>query len=132
MTTEGIGRLVSRALDPVLVPEGFQGGQHGDDREGDVQIIFCAAHDDFSRRHPHLPQANQQQHAGTCVDLVVDIWADGTLVRLDLEGTSVAATLRHAGLVEEGEAVEQLRGRAVVESLPVIEPALRRLFGQIS
>ena len=132
MTTEGIGRLVSRALDPVLVPAGFQGGQYGDDRGGDIQIIFCAAHDDFSRRHPQLPQANQQQRDGTCVDLVADIGSDGAVGRLDLEGTSVAETLRHVGLVEDGEAVARLTGCAVVDGLPVIEVALRRLFGQIS
>ena len=50
------------ALDPVLVPVGFQGGQYGeggDDREGDAQIIFCAAHEQLSDRHPRLPQADR-------------------------------------------------------------------------
>lgn len=129
MGSVGIGRLVSLALDPVLMPAGFQGGQYGDDGAGDLQIIFCAPHDEFSLRHGHLPPANQQQPDGTCVDLVVDIWADGTLGRLDLEGTSLAETLRGVGLLAHEDAVARVDGRLVAEGLPAIEAALRRLFG---
>ncbi len=124
------GRLVSLALDPVLVPAGFQGGQCGDDSEGDVQVIFCAGHDEFSRRYPRLPQANPHEQGGTCVDLVLDVWADGTLGRLHLEGFSVEETLLHAGMPADSEAVSQVVGLPVAESLPVIEAALRRLFGE--
>lgn len=124
-----LGRLVRLSLDPVLVPAGFQGGQGGGDSEGNVQVIFCAGHDEFSRRYSRLPQANQQEPGGTCIDLVVDVWADGTLARLDLEGPSVEETLFHAGLVADSDAVSQVRGRSLAEGLPVIEAALRRLFG---
>lgn len=123
------GSLVRLSLDPVLVPAGCQGGQCGGDSEGNVQVIFCARHDEFSRRYSRLPQANQQEQGGTCVDLVVDVWADGALGRLDLEGTSVEETLLHAGMVADSEAVSQMGGRSMSESLPVIEAALRRLFG---
>jgi len=126
------GRLVKLSLDPVLVPAGFQGGQCGDDSEGNVQVIFCAGHDEFSRRYWRLPQASQQEQGGTCVDLVVDVWADGTLCRLDLEGTSIQETLLHAGMVADSETVSQLSGRSMAESLPVIEAALKRLFGDPS
>lgn len=121
-------RLVRLALDPLLVSAGFQAGQHGGDSEGDAQVIFCAAHDEFSLRHPRLPQANQQQQRGTCVDLVVDVLADGTLGRLDLEGTSVTDTLLHAGLTADGEAVSLLNSRPMRDCLPIIEAALGRLL----
>lgn len=70
------GRVVSTALDPVLMPAGFQKGQYdegGEDREGDAQIIYCVGHDEFSVRHPWLPQANQQEPGGACVDLVIEV-----------------------------------------------------------
>ena len=129
MAAVGLGQLVGLSLDPVLVPAGFQKGQCGHDSEGNVQIIFCAPYADFSRRHPRLPQASLQEENDTCVDLVVDVGADGTLERLDLETTSVERTLLHAGMVADSEAVSQAVGRSLAESLPVIEAALRRLFG---
>ena len=128
MEAVGLGRLVSSALDPALVPAGFQGGQYGDVRGGDLQITICAADDTFSRRHAGLPQAGQQQRHGTCVDLTVECWADGTLGRLDLEGTSVEQTLRHAGLVADADSVARMIKSSVVESIPVIEATMRRLF----
>lgn len=132
MAAEDPGRLVRRSLDPVLVPAGFQGGQCGGDGEGNVQVIFCARHDEFSRRYSWLPQANQQEHGGTCVDLVVVVWAHDTLGRLDLEGVSFEDTLLHAGMVADSEAVSQLSGCLMVESFPVVEAALSRLFGDPS
>lgn len=126
------GRLVTLALDPVLVPAGFLPGQGGADGEGAVQVVFCMAHDELSRRYPRLPQADQQQRPGACVDLVVEARADGSLTRLDLEDTSVEQTLLHAGLVADGAAVSQVGGRPLAESLPVIEAALRRLFADRS
>jgi hypothetical protein len=128
------GRLLSAVLDPVLVPAGFQGGQYGEggeDRDGDAQITFCAGHDEFSARHSRLPQANQQEPGGTCVDLTVEVRADGTLARLDLEGTSIEKTLRHVGLVADSEAVAKVVGLSMNESLPIIEAALGRLFDNI-
>lgn len=130
MKTVGLGRLVSSALDPVLVPAGFLGGQYGDGRGGDLQIIFCAGHEEFSRRHLRLPQAHQQRRPGTCVDLVVDVCADGTLFRLDLEETSLRETLSHTGLTADGDLVARTIGCPMVEGLPVIEGALRRLFAE--
>ena len=122
------GRLVTLLLDPVLLASGFQAGQCGGDREGNVQVTFCARHDEFSRRYPGLPQARQDEPDAICVDLVLDASAEGTLVRLDLEGTSLEHTLLRAGLVADGEAVADMDGRPLTESLPVIEAALRRLF----
>ncbi len=125
------GRLVSAVLDPVLEPAGFAGGQYGEggeDREVDTQIIFCAGHDEFSVRHSRLPQANQQEPGGACVDLVLEVRADGTVAGLDLEGIPIEETLRHVGLTEDSEAVVRVEGRSVAEVLPVIEAALRRLF----
>lgn len=130
MGVVGAGRLVSLSLDPVLVPAGFLSAQYGEDGAGNGQVIFCAAHDEFSRRHPLLPQANAQQQVGTCVDLVIDVQADGTLGRLDLEGVSVAQTLHHAGLGTDGEEVAGLDGRPIAEGLPVLAAALTRLFGE--
>ncbi len=123
-----LGRLVRLLLDPVLVPAGFQAGQCGSDGEGNVQVIFCAGHEDFSRRYPRLPQAYQQESVGRCVDLVVDVWVDGTIGSLDLEGISIAETLLRTGLDADSDAVSRVGGRSVAEGLPVIEAALRRLF----
>lgn len=129
------GRVVSAVLDPVLVPAGFDRGQYGeggDDVEGDAQIVFCAGHDEFSARYARLPQSNQQEPGGACVDFVVDVRADGTLAGLDLEGTPIKETLRHAGLMADSKAVASVEGHPLAESLPVIEGALRRLFDQAS
>lgn len=75
MSRYSVGRVVSAALDPVLVPAGFAAGQYGDhveddeDRPTGSQVIFCAAHDEISDRHPWLPQAdNQERGVGACVD----------------------------------------------------------------
>ncbi len=125
------GRVVKDTLDPVLTPAGFREGQYGrggDGSTGDAQVLYCGGHDGFSDRYPRLPQANQQAPGGTCVDLVVEVGADGTLGRLDLEGIPVAETLRHVGLVAHGQAVAKLTGRSMTESLPVIAAALKRLF----
>jgi hypothetical protein len=125
------GRVIKAVLDPLLMPAGFQEGQcgtGGDGREGDVQVLYCAGHDGFSDRYPRLPQANQQAPGGTCVDLVVEVRADATLGRLDLEAMPVAETLRHVGLVADGQAVAKLTGRSMSESLPIIAGALKRLF----
>lgn len=61
---------------------------------------------------------------------MVDLWADGTLGRLDLEETSLGETLRHTGLVADGDSVARTIGSPMVESLPVIEGALRRLLAE--
>ena len=130
MGAMGSGRLVSLSLDPVLAPAGFLAGAYGDDGAGTVQVLFCAAHDEFSRRHPRLPQANAQEQIGTCVDLVIDVQADGTLGRLDLEGLSLAETLHRTGLVADGDEVAELDGRPMAEALPVLAAALKRLLGE--
>ena len=133
MTAARSGRLVTSALDPVLVAAGFQSGQDGeggDARGGCVQVVYCAGHDEFSVRYPLLPQAHQQEPGGTCVDLVVEVRDDGTLGRLDLEETSVEETLRHAWLISDGRAVGTLHGRSITEALPVIADALQHVFDE--
>lgn len=127
-----MGRLISAALDPVLLAAGFQAPHYsdgGEDAQRGTQFIFCAAHDQFSARHPRLPQADQQEPGGTCVDLIIDVRADGTLASFDLEGISIEETLRHVGLVTESRALATTRGRSLNEALPIVEAALRRLFG---
>lgn len=122
------GSLVRLSLDPVLVPAGFQAGQGGVDDDGSTQVIFCARYDEFRHRYPLLPQASADDPV-TCVDLVVDVDADGRPARLDLEGMSLAATLVRAGMGADGEAVSQVGGRPMAEGLPVVAAALSRLFG---
>lgn len=79
----------------------------------EVQVIFCAGHDEFNRRHSRLPQANQQEQGVTCVDLVLDVRADGTLGHLYLEGISIEETQLDAGMVTDSEAVSQVGGRPI-------------------
>jgi hypothetical protein len=58
-----------------------------------------------------------------------DIGADGTFDRLDLEGTSIADTLRQVGLDAHADAVSRVRARPMAEGLRVLEAALGELFG---
>ncbi|MDR7251056.1 hypothetical protein J2X46_000028 [Nocardioides sp. BE266] len=127
-SSDAIG-LVCAALDPVMVAAGFQAGQGGTTPADEGQVIYCAGHDEFSERYPSLPQAHQQEPGGTCVDLVLDVWPGGRLGRMDLEAMSLAATLRHVGLTEDGDAVEAVAGVPVADALPVVAAALERLLG---
>src|SRR5436305_2034254 len=79
--------LLREALEPVLVPIGFQPGQ-----EGEGQLIFCAGLETLSDAYPGLPQGwNRPTGVGACIDLVVDL-SDSGIRGLDLEGRSLAAT----------------------------------------
>ncbi len=133
MGASSVGRVVSAALDPVLVPAGFARGQYGEggnDRLGVAQIIFCAGHDELSGRYPRLPQANEQERGvGACIDLVIEVSDAGTIAFLDLEGTSLENTLRTVGLEADADAVARIEGHAFTETLLILEAALRRLFG---
>lgn len=127
MTVTGAGRRLAAALDRVLVPVGFQAGQGGPD---DGQVIWCGGHDELSEACPRLPQAFQQSSTGTCIDLVVDISGDGTLLALSLEALSVADTLCRLGLEDDADAVSALAGRPVGEALPALPDALGHLFAR--
>lgn len=128
MTAGVTARLVQEALDPVLVAAGFLAGQGGDAPDGSAQVIYCLAHDQLVRRHPMLPQAGSGDAPGRCDDLVVEIGADGSLHRLDLEQLSVVETLRRVGLEADAQAVATVVGRPCTEALPTVRTALGRLF----
>lgn len=96
MSRYSVGRVVSAALDPVLMPAGFaagqygEGGEGGEDRSTGSQVIFCAAHDEISDLHSWLPQANSQKRdVGACVDLVVEINNQSRVEFIHLEGLSL-------------------------------------------
>ena len=115
---------VSAALDPVMLPAGFAAGQGGD-----LQVIFCAAHDEFSDRFPALPQANEQDRGrGCCIDLVIEDQGSQGL-RLDLEGHSLTQTLRAAHLHDEAAVVADVAGSPLDTVLAVLAHALATLFG---
>ena len=126
------GRAVSAVLDPVLVPVGFAPGQYGaggDDPPAPAQVVFCAAHDELSDRYPRLPQAGaQERDRGACIDLVVQVTADGSFDFLDLEAVPLRDTLRQVGLDADADAVAGVEGRPLLEGLPGVEAALRSLF----
>ncbi|GAB3021950.1 hypothetical protein GCM10011376_20830 [Nocardioides flavus (ex Wang et al. 2016)] len=126
--TDSVRRLCA-ALDSVLAAAGFLPGQGGAADDGSGQVIYCIGHDKLRGRHPHLPQAASDDVLGTCDDLVLDIGAGGTLDRLDLETVSLEETLRQVGLDADADAVSRVVGRPVVDGLPVLEDAVRRLFG---
>jgi hypothetical protein len=135
MSPYSVGRVVSAALDPVLVPAGFAAGQYGDygkggdDRYTGSQIIFCAAHDEISDLHPWLPQANSQERGvGACVDLVVDINDRSRVEFIDLEGLSLEETLRRVGRAADADALARVDGQAFDDALPVVTAVLTRLF----
>jgi hypothetical protein len=119
---------VCSALDPVLVPAGFLAGQGGEDQDGGGQVIFCIGHDALSIRYPLLPQADPDGASGRCDDVVIDVGVGGTLDRIDLEAMSLVQTLRQVGLDDDADGVSQVIDRPVVDGLPVLEAALRRLF----
>jgi hypothetical protein len=131
MGAVSVGRVVSAALNPVLTPEGFAGGQYGEggaDRREAAQIIVCAGHDEFSGRHPWLPQANDQERGvGACVDLVIEISAVNTVEFIDLEGLSLEETLRRVGNAEDADRSAEAIGRPLAEVLPVLPATLQRL-----
>ena len=89
-------------------------------------------HTELSSRYPLLPQADTDDAPGRCDDLVIDVGVKGTLDRLDLEGISLAETLRHVGLDADADAVSQANSRAGGEGLQVVEAALRRLLSAAS
>jgi hypothetical protein len=120
-----VGRAVSAALDPVLVPAGFLPGQHGDNSD---HVTFCAAHDDLSDRYPSLPQANSHERGKRrCIDLLIDQDQDGPL-RLVLEDRSLADTLRALGRDGDAESVERTLTAPIPTALPVLADVLSRLF----
>ena len=116
------------ALDPVLVSVGFLAGQGDDQQDAGGQVIWCIRHEALTSRHPLLPQADTDDVPGRCDDLVIDVGADGTFDRLDLEGMSLADTLRQVGLDAHAEAVSRVRARPVADGLRVLDAALRELF----
>src|SRR5262245_23220338 len=101
------GGPVSAALDPVMVPAGFQAGQEGggDDFGDRVQAIFCAGHDGLSDRYPWLPQSHAQESGGTCIDLVVELNRDGIVQFADLEELTLEETLSRVGRTEDAASV---------------------------
>jgi hypothetical protein len=128
------GRRVSAALDPILTMWGFAGGQYGQGgEERDThylacEVIFCAAHDDFSDRFPWLPQSNQQpRDVGTCTDLIIQI-SDGRFDSASFEHLSLEETLRVVGHTDDAGEVSRVQGAALDDALPILTGALERLF----
>lgn len=135
MSRYSVGRVVSAALDPVLMPAGFaagqygEGGEGGEDRSTGSQVIFCAAHDEISDLHSWLPQANSQKRdVGACVDLVVEINNQSRVEFIHLEGLSLEETLRHVGRAADADALARVDGQALDDALPVVTSVLKRLF----
>lgn len=132
MGSIAMGRAVSAALDSVLEPEGFAKGQYdegGVDGAGPIQVIFCAAHDELSDRHPGLPQGDDQERGvGACIDLVIDVTSDGVIGLLMFERFSFAETLRLIGRPHDAITLGQVEGRPLDEGLPLIAAPLGRLL----
>lgn len=115
---------VITALEPMLVPAGFTAGQGGS--EGVGQVIFCAAHDEFSERYPWLPQADAHERGlGGCVDLIVDVDRDGILRGADLEELTLEETLRRVG---GAPAPAPLVGQPLDVALPRVAAVVQRLL----
>lgn len=114
--------LLCEALEPVLVPIGFQRGQ------GTAQVIFCAGYDALSSAYPRLPQAGKQRAGvGACIDLVVELMG-AEVQRVDLEGQSLAATLVEVGEPAVGASVADLTDLALVDAITRVQRALMILF----
>lgn len=128
----GIGRDITNALDPVLVLAGFAAGQGvgpDDDLGAPVGITYCAGHDAFSDRFPWMPQANEYERAErACIDLVIEVSAEGFVECIDLESFSVAETLLLTGRVDESRSVANFIGKQSTDVLAHLPGILDRLF----
>jgi hypothetical protein len=59
---------------------------------------------------------------------VIEVSDAGTIAFFDLEGTALENTFARSGL-RRTHAVARREGHACTDSLPILEAALRRLFG---
>ncbi len=136
--------FVAAALDPAFRETPFQPGQSGERLSGvpdlgqpswpsgPASVIWCASYDELQQTHPRLPQAHDQGNAPLgCVDFTVEIDADGTLSRADLEADSLSETFLMIGLDHEARVAVGLMGepaRDVCQVLPhLISTLLERL-----
>ena len=126
------GRAVSAALDPILVPAGFAAAQYSENAEDGwrpSQVIFCADAEELSSRYPWLPQAvDYDPEHDMCFDLIVSVTNDGTIDDVELEVRALEWTLREIGGTAEADAAGRLTGTSLLESLPVLQQLLPRLF----
>jgi hypothetical protein len=93
-----------------------------EDRDGawsghEAQLGWCGSYDAFRHLYPYLPQSYGNQPGG-CVDLWVEIDADGLLAKVDFEGLSLAETYRRLQRPAEAEEVHGLIGLPAADLAP--------------
>jgi hypothetical protein len=121
-------RAAAEVLDPVLVDAGFLPAQYGGPPFEPSSVTFCAAFDRFAARYGHLPQAQQQFGEGRCVDLIIEVDADDTVSRIDLEDHSLEETCRSLGRAHDADVVEVMIGTDVLDSAIALRPILVSLL----
>jgi hypothetical protein len=110
------------ALDRVMIRHGFAAGPGGD-----VQVIYCASHDELSDRFPRLPQANAQPRGvGRCIDLVITDLESG--LEVNFEGEPLSDTLRALGLDEAAKSIDELAWAPPTVALSTLVEVLPQLF----
>ncbi|MDY7104730.1 MAG: hypothetical protein S0880_26395 [Actinomycetota bacterium] len=118
-------------LEPVVVERGFSGGQGGLGGDGSVNLIYCASATELVRRWPRafelIPGADPGPQR--CVDLMIEVTADGLLRRADLEGaTDLGALVDAAGGDGRRLALDELRSVDHRTALTRIAAAIEVLF----
>ncbi|WP_432537707.1 hypothetical protein [Kineococcus arenarius] len=116
------------SIDAVLVPRGFAAGQAGVS-DGQRQITWCAAADDFAARFPGLPvgQEPPEGWGATCTDVVVDVaiaGGDWCLTGVDVEGHSLERLFAGLGLTATAGRAAALIGSTAHECLASLPPLL--------
>lgn len=85
---------IRRALDQPMTERGFSPGQ-GNDYTAPVNVIYCAALDDFERQWPALFERVNARYGddlrgpGTCIDLTIAGSIETGILTADLEGVPV-------------------------------------------
>ncbi len=107
METEAFRTLIESYLQPVLMRAGFAAGQWGERARG-AGVIFCAAGDDYVRRHAQLVDNGSQWDDVYCVDITIEGSIDRGIDRFDVEFEPLVDLLARTGQGDDAAALPSL------------------------
>ncbi|WP_435746277.1 hypothetical protein [Nocardioides sp. SYSU DS0663] len=118
----------AEAAEAAEAPAGTPGTSTGP--LGPGSVLWCAGYRDLQAGYPRLPQAHdQEEHGdGSCVDVMIEVDADGRLSRADVETLSVGATFAELGDRVRAARADALLGADARTALPLLAELLRDLF----
>ena len=140
-----LGAFVAEALDPTFEETPFTPGQTGERWRGTADttqaawpsgpghVIWCASYDKVRQTHPGLPQVHDpEDEPGWCVDFIVELDADGRLVRADLETDSLSETFAKLGMEHESQVAAGLMGQDAQAACHVLPDLISTLLARAS